>query len=48
MDKASTTKWQANDKTEYVPGVCNIGPAEQAKRRQAGIIGTAVANLSCS
>jgi hypothetical protein len=26
----------------YVPGVCNIGPAERAKRRQSGIIGVVV------
>jgi len=24
----------------YVPGVCNIGPAEIAKRRRAGIVGS--------
>jgi hypothetical protein len=28
---------------EYRPGVCNIGPAEIARRRRAGHIGTAVA-----
>jgi len=27
----------AHDK--YIPGVCNIGPAERAKRRQSGYIG---------
>jgi hypothetical protein len=26
-------------KTEYIPGVCNIGPAEIRKRRQAGWVG---------
>jgi hypothetical protein len=26
---------------EYVPGVCNIGPAEIGKRRQAGWVGLA-------
>ena len=26
-------------KQEYIPGVCNIGPAERAKRRQTGYIG---------
>jgi hypothetical protein len=26
-----------NDK--YIPGVCNIGPAERAKRRQSGYVG---------
>ena len=25
--------------SRYVPGVCNIGPAERAKRRQSGIVG---------
>jgi hypothetical protein len=24
---------------KYIPGVCNIGPAERAKRRQTGYIG---------
>jgi hypothetical protein len=28
---------------EYVPGVCNIGPAERAKRRQSGIIAALIA-----
>ena len=28
-------------KTEYVPGVCNIGPAEINKRRQGGWFGLA-------
>lgn len=28
---------------EYIPGVCNIGPAERARRRQSGIIGALVA-----
>jgi hypothetical protein len=27
---------------EYIPGVCNIGPAERRKRRMGGIIGTIV------
>ena len=27
------------DKAEYVPGVCNIGPAEIRKRRQGGWFG---------
>ena len=26
-------------KQEYIPGVCNIGPAERAKRRQTGFVG---------
>lgn len=24
---------------KYIPGVCNIGPAERAKRRQSGLVG---------
>lgn len=28
--------------SEYSPGVCNIGPAEVAKRRDAGVAGLAV------
>jgi hypothetical protein len=27
---------------KYVPGVCNIGPAERARRRQSGILGAAI------
>jgi hypothetical protein len=26
-------------KQEYIPGVCNIGPAERARRRQTGFVG---------
>lgn len=29
--------------TEYIPGVCNIGPAERARRRLNGYIGTIAA-----
>ena len=29
--------------TDYVPGVCNIGPAEIARRRRAGHVGAAAA-----
>ncbi len=32
----------------YIPGVCNIGPAEIAKRRQAGWLGLAAAALLLS
>jgi hypothetical protein len=32
----------SNDQ-KYIPGVCNIGPAERAKRRQAGLVGTLAA-----
>ena len=28
-------------KTDYIPGVCNIGPAEIKKRQQAGWLGVA-------
>jgi len=31
------------DKSKYIPGVCNIGPAERAKRHQSGIVATIVA-----
>jgi hypothetical protein len=31
-----------SEKNTYVPGVCNIGPAEMARRRQAGWIGVVV------
>jgi hypothetical protein len=30
-------------RNKYIPGVCNIGPAEMAKRRQVGWIGIGVA-----
>jgi len=35
----------ANVKTlpKYVPGVCNIGPAERAARRRSGIFGLVIA-----
>jgi uncharacterized membrane protein len=33
----------ANDQTPYRAGACNIGPAEQARRRRAGIAGIAAA-----
>lgn len=29
-------------KTEYIPGVCNIGPAEIKRRRQSGWLGVGV------
>jgi glucan phosphoethanolaminetransferase (alkaline phosphatase superfamily) len=32
-------------KTEYIPGVCNIGPAEIQRRMQAGWLGLAAAVL---
>lgn len=31
------------DKSKYIPGVCNIGPAERTKRRQSGIVGLFIA-----
>jgi len=33
------------DKTDYIPGVCNIGPAEIRMRRQTGWIGLAAVIL---
>jgi hypothetical protein len=33
------------DTPKYIPGVCNIGPAERAKRRQSGIIAAVVTLL---
>jgi hypothetical protein len=27
---------------KYIPGVCNIGPAERARRRQSGLLAAAV------
>jgi hypothetical protein len=38
MAQASMTQKSATDQTKYIPGVCNIGPAERAKRRRSGII----------
>jgi hypothetical protein len=32
-------------KAEYIPGVCNIGPAEIRRRRQSGWIGSGAAIL---
>ena len=32
---------RANDALDYQPGVCNIGPAEIARRRRAGHVGLA-------
>lgn len=33
----------AGDNAQYQPGVCNIGPAEIARRRRAGHVGAAAA-----
>ncbi len=33
----------ASNKQQYIPGVCNIGPAERRKRRMGGYLGLAVA-----
>ena len=30
---------QTTNTQQYIPGVCNIGPAERRKRRMSGIIG---------
>lgn len=27
------------DNPKYIPGICNIGPSERAKRRMSGIVG---------
>ena len=32
--------WPAPSGTRYVPGACNIGPAEIARRRRSGIAGS--------
>src|SRR3989338_1590612 len=32
-------------KDKYIPGVCNIGPAEIKKRKQAGLIGVRVTGV---
>ncbi len=37
-----TAQMKTDSEARYVPGVCNIGPAERAKRRMGGIIGTAL------
>ena len=43
----STFALQIGDaSSEYRPGVCNIGPAEIARRRMAGHVGL-VATLGC-
>src|ERR1700689_506358 len=31
-------KTKQPDKQKYIPGVCNIGPSERAKRRQTGLV----------
>jgi hypothetical protein len=43
MTQSSTTLKSADNQPKYIPGVCNIGPAERAKRRQSGIIALIVA-----
>jgi hypothetical protein len=40
---AATATPRPGADAEYRPGVCNIGPAEIARRRRAGHVGTAVA-----
>ena len=39
---ASAPQSRSADTDEYRPGVCNIGPAEIARRRRAGHVGLAV------
>jgi hypothetical protein len=36
-------EWIGPGPTDYQPGVCNIGPAEIARRRRAGHVGLAMA-----
>lgn len=38
MAQVQTTQHSSAAKSGYIPGVCNIGPAERAKRRRSGII----------
>lgn len=38
-------QYPASDRDAYVPGVCNIGPREIARRRRIGIAGLALAGL---
>ena len=40
MDKVNAPA--TRNKQEYIPGVCNIGPAERAQRRKIGIIFTLI------
>jgi hypothetical protein len=42
MGQTSTARQSPGDKSKYIPGVCNIGPAERAKRRQSGAIASLV------
>jgi hypothetical protein len=41
--QAATVQKPITNQPKYIPGVCNIGPAERAKRRQSGIIALFVA-----
>ena len=36
------TRQSISNEQKYIPGVCNIGPAERAKRRQSGIVAAIV------
>ena len=33
----------ASNKQQYIPGVCNIGPAERRRRRMSGYLGVIIA-----
>lgn len=37
-----------NDKSNYVPGVCNINPAEIQRRRQSGYVGAITAIIGAA
>lgn len=43
MIAAAVTQPNRAKGEEYIPGVCNIGPAERAKRRRSGIAGAVIA-----
>jgi hypothetical protein len=42
MGQTSAARQPSGEGSKYIPGVCNIGPAERAKRRQSGIIASIV------
>lgn len=42
MAKKTISTNPVMDNQKYIPGVCNIGPAERAKRRKTGIIAAIV------
>lgn len=42
MAKTGAVQRPVGNKFKYIPGVCNIGPSERAKRRQTGIVATLI------